>query len=221
MILAVLGDIHGNLPALQVALRHVDDEGIHTLVLCGAGRSFCGGFDLSGLDDETDASLAYRFLRVERLLQAVAHAPLYTVAVAHGPVSGAGADLVAACRRRIGSPDAVFRFPGSRFGVVLGTRRLRELLGPRAYSVVLEQKALDADRARQIGLLDQVAAADEWPELVRGIAERVRLIPETTRRQITAMDSARHLEDIGQLAESVAIPGLRERIRAYRETLKK
>ena len=35
MILAVLGDIHGNLPALQVALRHVDDEGIHTVFVTG------------------------------------------------------------------------------------------------------------------------------------------------------------------------------------------
>ena len=38
------------------------------LVIRGAGRAFCAGFDLSGLDTMTDADLLLRFVRIETLV---------------------------------------------------------------------------------------------------------------------------------------------------------
>ena len=49
------------------------------------------------------------------------------MAVATGRAWGAGADLFASCDIRACTPDASFRFPGTAFGIVLGTRRLVEL----------------------------------------------------------------------------------------------
>ena len=60
------------------------DPDVHTLVFRGRGKHFCTGFDLSGLEAETDASLRSRFVALERLLQAVWHAPVRTVAVGPG-----------------------------------------------------------------------------------------------------------------------------------------
>ncbi len=56
-------------------------------------------------------------------------APALTIAVVRGAAFGAGADLVASCDYRLGTPASRFAFPGNRFGVVLGTRQLASVVG--------------------------------------------------------------------------------------------
>ena len=134
---------------------------MHTLVFRGRGRHFCTGFDLSGLESETDATLRARFVALEGLLQAVWHAPVRTVAVATGRAWGAGADLFASCDVRACTPDATFRFPGTAFGIVLGTRRLVELIGwDRARPLVTEGATHDAAAALAAGLATDIVEGD-------------------------------------------------------------
>lgn len=201
--------------ALLEAVAAAVDAGARVLVFSGAGRSFCGGFDLSGLGEESDASLAYRFLRIEELLQRVYYAPCYTVALAHGPVSGAGADLVASCSRRIAAPGTTFRFPGPRFGVVLGTRRLTELVGSRARGLVLEQRTVDAGEAAAMDLVDTVAPPEAWDGLVAGIAAGAVRVPPDTVRQVMELERAGADAEFGAIARAVAVPGLKARMEAY------
>ncbi|WP_162251487.1 MULTISPECIES: enoyl-CoA hydratase/isomerase family protein [unclassified Nocardioides] len=113
--------------ALHDVLDEAADARPEALVLRGNDRHFAAGFDLGGLGDETDASLAHRFLRVGLLLERLIAAPYRTVAVADGTAVGAGADLVLACDHRLVDPAVTLRFPGSAFGVALGTVRRAEL----------------------------------------------------------------------------------------------
>jgi len=197
------------------------DPAVHTLLLRGRGRHFCTGFDLSALDTETDASLRERFLALERLLQKVWHAPVRTAAFATGRAWGAGADLFAACDLRAAAPDASFRFPGSAFGIVLGTRRLAELVGwDRARPLVTEGASLDAMQARAAGLATEVVEDDseDW-------AARRLLPPVAPRQTLAAIREAARADhragDLAALERSASIPGLRERIERYRAGLAK
>lgn len=113
--------------ALHGVLDAAATEGPEVLVLRGNARHFAAGFDLGGLDDETDASLALRFLRIGVLLERLIAAPYRTIAVAEGTAVGAGADLVLACDHRLVDPAVTLRFPGAAFGVALGTVRRAEL----------------------------------------------------------------------------------------------
>ena len=103
------------------AMTGKESSDLALMVFRGQGRNFCSGFDLTGLEAATDADLLFRILRVETLLQAVFHAPFVTLALAHGNVVGAGADLFCACALRIATPETTFRMPGLKFGVALGT----------------------------------------------------------------------------------------------------
>ncbi|MEQ9556941.1 MAG: enoyl-CoA hydratase/isomerase family protein, partial [Rhodospirillales bacterium] len=94
------------------AVAAAASDGTRLLVLRGEGKSFCSGFDLSDLETVTDGDLVHRLIRIETLLQAVYHAPFPTLALAHGRVFGAGADLFCACSRRIAAPGTSFRMPG-------------------------------------------------------------------------------------------------------------
>ncbi len=185
------------------------------LVLSGAGGGFCGGFDLAGLDVEGDASLAYRFLRIEQLLQTVYYAPLYTMALAQGNVVGAGADLVAVCASRIAAPGATFRFPGLRFGVVLGNNRLTDLVGDRARALVLEQETVGVAEAERIGLIGDIAEPSEWEALVSSTEARVTSLAPAAVRSVMQLAQSSGGRDLGILARSVLGPGLKERMQSY------
>ena len=199
----------------------IADPSVHTLVIRGRGRHFCTGFDLSDLGSETDASLRDRFVALEKLLQSVWHAPVRTVAVATGRAWGAGADLFASCDIRACTGDTTLRFPGSAFGIVLGTRRLVELIGwDRARPLVSEGATVDAAGALAAGLATDLVEGDveAWlaARCAPPVADRatLALIREATRPD-------RRAEDLASLDRSASRPGLVSRIEAYRQGLRK
>jgi enoyl-CoA hydratase len=151
--------------ALHGALDEADASGPHTLVLRGNARHFAAGFDLGGLARETDATLAWRFLRIGALLERLLAAPYTTVAVAEGAAVGAGADLVLACDHRLVAHGVTLRFPGSAFGVALGTVRRAEL-GHDAFVT-----GAPGDDDVEPGHRIPHDSAAEWAALARSVAE--------------------------------------------------
>jgi enoyl-CoA hydratase/carnithine racemase len=206
--------------ALLDAVEYAATDGTRLLILDGAGRHFCAGFDFSELATLSDGDLALRFIRIETLLQALQHAPHATLALAQGRVFGAGADLVACCSRRIATADASFRMPGLRFGVVLGTRRLAALIGTdRARDILGSSRAFDAGEALRCGFLTGITAQDEWPAVIEAAHHAAMTLTPTAAAalQRRSQNDTRS-EDMAELARSVAAPGLKERIRRYRES---
>jgi enoyl-CoA hydratase len=216
---------------LGAIARACADPGVHTLAFAGAGRHFCTGFDLSGLEQATEGDLLMRFVRVETLLDAVWRAPVRTVAIATGRAWGAGADLFAACDERVAAPDASLRFPGAAFGIVLGTRRLAERVGTdRARGWVSTGATLDATAAAAAGLASRVAPAP--PESDSALAawrrEALAEAPAIDRETLVAIRAASRPAggpgadaladaDLAALVRSASRPGLKARILAYRE----
>ncbi|MEK6592596.1 MAG: enoyl-CoA hydratase/isomerase family protein [Pseudomonadota bacterium] len=206
--------------ALLNAVDYAYTDGTRLLVLDGAGTHFCAGFDFSGYQEQSEGDLALRFIRIETLLQQLHHAPFETLVCAHGRVFGAGADLVAVCGVRIAAPGATFRMPGLRFGVVLGTRRLAARIGAdKARDILSASRAFDADEALGINFMTRIAAPAEWPTLIAAARAGCELLTPAAaaalhRRTVTDTRAA----DMTALAESVSLPGLKERIRLYRET---
>jgi len=190
----------------------IADATLHTLVLCGNGRNFCTGLDLSDLVTASDADFLLRLVRIEELLSLLWQAPIRTVALASGRTWGAGADLFVACEHRVAAPDTTFRFPGAQFGIVLGTRRLAERVGSdMARRWVLEGAELDAHQAHSSGLASGIG---DSPDLVGPAVEpaTARLIRHATRADMRDADLA-------ALVRSASVPGLQARIARFRERL--
>ena len=198
---------------ISAAEAAIADPTVHTLVLRGAGRHFCTGLDLTDLATLSDGDLLLRLVRIETLLALLWHAPIRTVALAHGRTWGAGADLLAVCEQRLAAADTSLRFPGAQFGIVLGTRRLAERIGvDAARALVLEAGELDAMQALALGLVTRLG--DSAPDLLapRPDAATAHAIRSATR------DDWRDA-DLAALVRSAARPGLQTRITAYRARL--
>jgi len=209
--------------ALLDAVTQATTDGTRLLVLEGAGKNFCSGFDLSDFDDISDGDLALRIIRIETLLQAVFHAPFPTLALAHGRIFGAGADLFSACSQRVVAPGTKFRMPGLAFGIVLGTRRLASRIGIDATREIQNAcRTFDNEEALRLNFASQAAEQADWPTVISTAKDAAEIIPvesSITLFDITAPDT--RAEDMDALARSASRPGLKDRIKAYREqTLK-
>lgn len=195
--------------ALHAALDDIERAPAPARVVIAAeGPHFCTGLDLSDLAHSSDGDLLLRLVRIETLLARLWHAPWHTVALARGRCWGAGADLFAVCEERIAAPDTSFRFPGARFGLVLGTRRLVERVG--------------VDAARRV-----VTAGEEWSAataLAHGLVSRIDdaapaiacVVDRETAAALRAATRPDHRDtDLAALVRSAARPGLRGRIEHY------
>jgi enoyl-CoA hydratase/carnithine racemase len=204
--------------ALLTQVNAAYRDGTRLLVLRGDGRNFSAGFDMGGLEAQSEGDLVLRFIRIEQLLQAVRHAPFETVALAHGRNFGAGVDLIAACGQRIASPESTFRMPGLRFGLVLGTRVFAERVGAqRARDVFQASRTFGAADALAWGFLTEVAGEDAWPAAIERARESATaLSPEAAERLYRVLSPADHRDaDLAELVRSAAMPGIKDRIAAY------
>lgn len=209
--------------SLLGAVETAAADGTRLVVLAGEGKSFCSGFDLSDFDALSDGDLVLRLIRIETLLQAVWHAPFPTLALAHGRVFGAGADLFCACSRRVAAPGTKFRMPGLGFGILLGTRRLAVRIGADAARRIQNSTAtFDAAEAGALGFASETAEPEAWPALVAdALSAAETLSPRASADLFNATAPDSRAEDMADLARTAGRPGLKDRIRAYREaTLK-
>jgi enoyl-CoA hydratase len=193
-------------------------DGTRLLTLRGVGRNFSVGFDLSDFATVSEGDLLLRFVRIEQLLQALWHAPFQTMALAHGKNFGAGVDLFCACNRRMAALGSSFRMPGLRFGLVLGSRRFARRVGvDRARDILLRSHQFGAEEARDMAFIQQIAAQEQWPQLAQQARQDIdALSAEATRALLDATAEDSRAQDMADLVASASVPGLKDRIAAYR-----
>ena len=205
--------------ALINAIEYAGTDGTRLLLLEGNGRHFCAGFDFTDYVDASEGDLVLRFVRIEHLLQQLYHAPFATLVLAHGRIFGAGADLVCVCGTRVAAPGTTFRMPGLRFGLVLGTRRLAQRIGAdAARDVLATSRTFESEEGLQLGFLTRIAAQADWPGLIDAAraASAALTQPSLARLHEQTVTDTR-AADMAALAESASVPGLKERIRIFRE----
>lgn len=193
-------------------------DGTALMTFRGQGPNFCSGFDLGDLETQSDGDLLLKLVRIEQLLQHVAHAPFATLALAQGKVLGAGCDLFCCCSQRVAVQGASFRMPGWRFGIALGTRRLQARVGTdAARSVLASSRPFDAHEALAIGLATALAEQGHWDDVISAAAQRSAVLEPSARALLMelTMPDTRSV-DLASLVTSAGVPGLKERILRYR-----
>lgn len=99
-------------------------------------------------------------LHMQRAITAVADCPKPVVAAVHGYCIGGGVDLITACDIRLASADARLSVRETKMAIVADLGSLQRLprLVPRGHAAELAYtgKDIDAERARQIGLVNDV-----------------------------------------------------------------
>jgi enoyl-CoA hydratase len=136
-------------------------EDLTAIIFTGSKEVFASGADIRELA-ELQPQGAVEFSRFgQNLFKTIADARQVTIAAINGYCLGGGLDLALACDIRIASPQAVFRHPGARLGIITGwggTQRLPRLIGrARSLEFFLTTRWLKSQEALEIGLVSSIA----------------------------------------------------------------
>ena len=137
---------------------------VKVVVLAGRGNAFCGGADVGELKS-LNASNAGGFVeKIHQVCRAIRELPAPVVARLHGAVIGAGLEIAAACDLRVAAEGTKFAMPEVRLGIpsVVEAALLPRLMGSgRAAWLVLTGEAIDARRALEWGLIEEIGHGEK------------------------------------------------------------
>ena len=219
---------------LRDAFRTLDQEpGVRAVVITGAGRAFCSGGDVEDIIGKLfsrDAEGLRQFTKLTcDLILAMRRCRRPIVAALNGTVAGAGAVIASAADLRIAAESAKIAFLFTRVGLSgadMGSAwLLPRLVGfGRATELLMTGDFIDAKRALEIGLYNQVVAQDQVLPTARALAERLARGPsaalavtkDALNREATMdLEAALELEAVVQ-AELMEHPNFRESYEAFR-----
>ena len=151
--------------------RVAADKAIRALVLTGAGKGFCAGGDISGMEKRMNAPAGeiafngwHRQQRVHYTQTLLHTMPKPVIAAVNGAASGLGADTALACDFIIASEWATFTWSYIHRGIVPdggGMYFLPRRVGlPRAKELIFTGRKVEIDEALALGIVDRKTTAD-------------------------------------------------------------
>ena len=171
-------------PALSAALRRADEDATTSVVvLRGAGRAFCVGYDLGGSSgaDETSRNDALKYHDRLSASLAMELMPWYmkkpVIASVQGYALGAGCEIAMFCDLTIAADDTKFGEPETRHAQagpgfvmpwLIGYKKARELL--------YFGDMIDAQTALDLGMINRIVPAAELADATITYAKRLALI---------------------------------------------
>ncbi len=154
------------------------DDAVRVVMLRGAGRAFCAGYDLKQDAEEgtKDAAEWHRELdRDTRRLLRILELPKPVIASVHSYCLAGGMDLMLACDLAVAADDAVFGYVDIRFGSGIVSMFLPWIAGVRAAKelVFTGEDRIPAAEAHRIGLVNRVVARDELDDATLALAGEI------------------------------------------------
>lgn len=223
------------LQELTDALRHaIRNDDARVLVITGNGKSFCAGADLNWMKSVLDYTVEQNKKdagTLVDLLDLFEACPKPVVGRINGAAVGGGVGLTAVCDIAIASSDAKFGFGEAKLGIIpamISPYVLRKIGPGPARELFLTGDRFDAIRAKDIGLISEVAPPEKLDEAVMAkvsslltsapgaLAEAKQLI-----RLVPAMEADEAREyTLTKIAELRASPEGQEGMRAFLEKRK-
>lgn len=163
-------------------IRARDDSKVKTIVLTSTGKIFCAGHDLKEMKAHRSDSdggrefLGKLFRQCSELMMAIVNHPRPVIAAVDGLATAAGCQLVASCDLAIASERATFCTPGVNIGGFCSTPMValsRNVSPKHAMEMLLTGETIDAQRAREIGLVNRVVPPEYLNQIVRKYAETI------------------------------------------------
>lgn len=170
---ATIQELHGGFKSLN------EDKSVKAIIVTGSGeKAFVAGADISEFANfsvEEGGKLAAEGQRL--LFDFVQNLSTPVIAAVNGFALGGGLELAMACHFRTASTNAKMGLPEVTLGVIPGyggTQRLAQLVGKgRAMEMIMTAGMIDAETAKNYGLVNHIVAQEELLDFTKGIATKI------------------------------------------------
>ncbi|WP_194444236.1 enoyl-CoA hydratase/isomerase family protein [Streptomyces calidiresistens] len=154
------------------------DRSVAATVLSSShDRAFCVGADLKERNSLSDAELSRQRPIARSAYTGVLELPMPTVAAVHGYALGGGCELALSCDLIVADDTAVLGLPEVSVGVIPGgggTQLLPRRVGAaRAAELIFTARRVEAEEARELGLVDVRVPAGRARAEALGLAGRI------------------------------------------------
>ncbi|APE45395.1 enoyl-CoA hydratase [Sulfitobacter alexandrii] len=158
------------------------DPDIRVITLAGSGKAFCAGHDLRQMtamrqaEDGGAAAFKDLFDRCSRVMARIQSMPQPVIAQVHGIATAAGCQLVATCDLAVAAEDTRFGVNGVNIGLFCSTPMValsRNIPRKQAFEMLTTGDFIDADRARDLGLVNRVVPAEALSDETAALADRI------------------------------------------------
>jgi enoyl-CoA hydratase len=139
-----------------------NEEGLKGIIIRGIGRNFSAGADIENLQElaKDQNNLFDKMNSGKKILDYIENLNIPVIAAINGACFGGGLEIALACNMRISSEKALFAFPEANHGLIPGlggTYRLTQLLGKKTFEVILDADLINANEAKDLGLIDYIS----------------------------------------------------------------
>ena len=170
---ATIQELHDGFKSLN------EDKSVKAIIVTGSGeKAFVAGADISEFANfsvEEGGKLAAEGQRL--LFDFVQNLSTPIIAAVNGFALGGGLELAMSCHFRVASDNAKMGLPEVTLGVIPGyggTQRLAQLVGKgRAMEMIMTAGMIDAETAKNYGLVNHVVAQEELLDFTKAIATKI------------------------------------------------
>lgn len=158
------------------------DPSVRAIVLAANGPAFCAGHDLKEItaaragEDNGKAYFEALFATCASLMQLIVRNPKPVIAEVATVATAAGCQLVASCDLAVAADSARFATPGVNIGLFCSTPMValsRNVASKHVMEMLLTGDMISAQKAQQIGLINQVCSAEELTEQSMAMAAKI------------------------------------------------
>ena len=171
--------------------RAENDDAVHVIVLTGAGRGFCGGYDLNlyaeskgenpGIQNMPwDTMIDYRFMRqcTEKFMS-LWRCTKPVIAKLHGDAVAGGSDIALCADIIVMNKKARIGYPPARvWGIPTTSMWVYRLGAEQAKNMLFTGDLITGKKAAKIGLVSQAVKLEKLDDKVAAIADRIKGVPK-------------------------------------------
>lgn len=164
---------------LLSALKVAEQSEAQVLILAAAGKAFCAGMDLENLKQligRTNEQNIKDSQTIAQLFRGLYDFPKPTIAAVNGAAIAGGTGLVTVCDFALAVPAATFGYTEVRIGfmpAVVSSFLIASIGEKRTRDLLLTGRIFSAQEAQQLGLVNEIVAAEELMTKARELARRL------------------------------------------------
>lgn len=169
--------------------RASDDDGVHVIVITGAGRGFCGGYDLSLFAEQDnpaiqempwDAMIDYKFMRrCTDSFMSLWRCPKPVIARVNGDAVAGGSDIALCADMIIMNEKARIGYPPARvWGCPTTAMWVYRLGAERAKRMLFTGDLVNGTEAEKMGLVLQAVPTDDLDATIGELTHRIKGVPK-------------------------------------------